>query len=138
MIQKLHFSFFKILSILTSALFAYLFFTLLFNTDTFIRDLGVQSCESTLIAGRRTSIFMLGISVLMFGSINIPNSKARQVICLATGITMLGLACMGSYEYIRGSVNSSILTAITIESILGISFIIIFFINSRTKKINEY
>jgi hypothetical protein len=134
MIKKLHLNFFKIVSIFTSVLFAYLFFTLLLNTDSFIRDLGVQPCESSLIAGRRSSIFMLGISVLMLGSINLPNSKARQVICLATGITMFGLACMGSYEFIRGTVNTSILTAITIETILGISFMIIFFINSMTKK----
>jgi hypothetical protein len=134
MIKKLHLNFFKIVSLLTFLLFAYLFFTLLFNSDSFIRGLGIQPCESSLFLGRRASIFMLGISVLMLGSINLPNSKARQVICLATGITMFGLACMGSYEFIRGTVNSSILTAITIETILGITFAIIFFINSMTKK----
>ncbi len=136
MMKNFHINFYNIICILTSALFAYLFFTLLFSTDSFIRDLGVQPCESSLIAGRRTSMFMLGISVLMFGSINLPNSRARQTICLAIGITMLGLACMGSYEFIRGSVNSSILTAVTIETLLGTSFIITFFINKiiKTKK----
>ena len=134
MIKKLNLNLFKIVSLLTSVLFAYLFFTLLFNSDSFIRGLGIQSCESSLFIGRRASIFMLGISILMLGSINLPNSKARQVICLATGITMFGLACMGSYEFIRGTVNSSILMAITIETILGISFGIIFFINRIVKK----
>jgi len=72
-------------------------------------------------------MFMLGISVLMFGARNLPPSKARQIICMATGISMFGLSCMGSYEFIRGAVNSSIFIAIIIETILWISFGIILF-----------
>ena len=37
---------------------------------------------------------------------------------------MLGLACMGSYELIKGTVNSSMLVAISIETVLGVSFIL--------------
>jgi hypothetical protein len=60
---------------------------------------------------------------------------ARQFICLSTGITMIGLACTGFYENIMGTVNSSIFIAITIETILGISFLIIFLKNRTTKNI---
>ena len=86
---------------------------------------------------QRASIFMLGIAVLMIGSIPLPHSKARQIICLATGITMLGLACMGSVEFFKGTVNSSILTAIIVETIIGISFGILFFTNKKTKVISD-
>jgi hypothetical protein len=79
---------------------------------------------------------MMGISVLMFGSRNLPHSKARQIIFLATGIIMTGLACIGSYELIMNNVNSSILTAIFIETISGVSFIILFLINRKTKVIH--
>jgi hypothetical protein len=124
---------YKTVCLVNSVLFAFLFSRLLLNPDSFITGLGLQPCESAFILARRASIFMLGISVLMFGSRNLPHSKARQIICLATGITMSGLSCMGSYEFIRGTVNSSILTAIFIEAIIAISFGIIFFRNSSTR-----
>jgi len=130
------FNFFKILSIITSVLFAYLFFLLHFNSESFLKDLGLQSSGTTLFLAKRVSIFMLGISVLMFCSKGLPHSKSRQIICFATGITMLGLSCMGTYELIEGNVNSSILTAIIIEIILAISFGIIIYSNRMTEFTN--
>jgi uncharacterized membrane protein YiaA len=129
--KKTKWTFFKIVSVITAVIFAYLFLTLLLNSETFINDLGLPSSEPASILARRTSIFMLGISILMIGSINLPNSKARQIICLATGITMFGLSCMGTYELIKGTVNTSMLTAIIIETTLWVSFGIIFFTNRR-------
>jgi len=101
-------------------------------SDSFVRDMGLQHSLATSVLAKRTSMFMLGISVLMFGSRNLPHSKARQIICMATGITMFGLSCMGSYEFIRGTVNSSIFIAIIAETILWISFAIIFFKNRKS------
>ena len=129
--KKFKWDFFKVLCTLTAVLFAYLCFTLLFNSETFLIDLGLQPSESTKILARRASMFMLGISVLMFGSINLPHSRARQTICLATGISMLGLSILGTYELVRGTVSSSILTAIIIETILWISFGVIFLKNRK-------
>ena len=78
-------------------------------------------------------MFMIGISVLLFGARNLTHSVARQVICLATLVTMLGLACTGSYELIKGTVNSSMLVAIIIETILGISFLTVLLKNRNIK-----
>ena len=119
--------FYKIVSIATSALFLYLFVQLLFMPDSFIKDLGLQPSEAGQVLARRASMFMLGISVLMFGTRNLPHSVARQTICLATGITLFGLSCVGSYEFIKGTVNSSILIAIICETILWVSFGVILF-----------
>jgi len=129
--EKFKWNFFKVLCALTAVLFAYLFLTLLLDSETFLNDLGLQSSESAKILTRRASMFMLGISILMFGSINLSDSKARQTICLATGISMFGLSILGSYELARGTVNSSILTAIIIETILWISFGVIFIKNRK-------
>jgi len=129
--------FFKIVTILTSALFAYLFILLLTNSGSFLKDIGLQSSIATFVLARRASIFMLGISVLMFGARNLPHSQARQIICLATGITMFGLSCMGSYEFIRGAVNSSIFIAIIIETILWISFGIVVLKNRKSQMFNN-
>jgi hypothetical protein len=122
---------FKISSIATSVLFIYLFYQLFFDSYSFVKDLGLQPSETVAILCRRTAMFMLGLSILMFLSKNLPHSKARQFICLSTGITMLGLASMGSTELIRGTVNSSMLAAISIETIFGASFFILFFKKRR-------
>ena len=118
-------SLYKIVSVATSLLLIYLFVQLLFMPGSFIKDLGLQSSEAGYVLARRASMFMLGISVLMFGTRNLPHSKTRQIICMATGLTLFGLSCVGSYEYIKGTVNSSILIAIICETILWVCFGII-------------
>jgi len=124
---------YKIACIATSVLFVYLSFQLLFMSDEFVTDLGQQPSEATAILSRRAAMFMLGVSVLMFSSRNLPASKARQMICLATGTTLSGLNFMGWCEFFRGTVNNSIFVAITIETALWVSFAIILFKNKRIK-----
>ena len=126
-------SLYKIVSVASSLLFIYLFVQLLFMPGSFIKDLGLQSSEAGSVLARRASMFMLGISVLMFGTRNLPHSKARQTICVATGITLFGLSCVGSYEYIKGTVNSSILIAIICETILWVCFGIILLKNYQNQ-----
>lgn len=126
-------SFFKIVSIATSVLFIFLSFQLLFMTDSFVEDLGLQSSETASVLARRAAMFMLGISVLMFVSRNLNHSKERQIMCIATSITLFGLAFMGIYEFIRGTVNSSIFVAISIETVLWVSFGIILLKNRKVK-----
>jgi peptidoglycan/LPS O-acetylase OafA/YrhL len=111
----------------TSALFVVLFFLLLLSPVSFVNDMGMQPSVATSVLAKRASMFMLGLSILLFCSRNLPHSNARQVICLSTGITMIGLACSGIYEHFMGTVNSSIFISIIIETILGLSFLIIYF-----------
>jgi len=116
----------------TSLLFLYLFFQLLLNSATFVDGLGIQSSVATSVLCRRTSMFMLGISVLLFCARRLPHSPARQFICLSTGITMIGLACTGINELIGGTVNTSILQAIAIEITCGTLFGVVFFRSVKT------
>ena len=126
-------SFYKIISIVTSILFVYLFSQLFFLSDSFVKDLGLEPSIASLVLARRASMFMLGIAILMFFSRNLPASKTRQIICLSTGVTLLGLACMGTFEFIKGNLNSSIMVAIVIESILWISYMIILIKDWKTE-----
>lgn len=115
-------SFYKFLCIGTSILFLYLFTLLFFRSDTFILDLGLEPSIASLVLARRAAMFMLGVSFLTLASRNLLASKERQIICLTMAILLLGLACMGAYEFMQGNINSSITTAIVIESILWLSF----------------
>ena len=129
---------YKILNIFTSLLTLYLFFILLFDSASFFVDVGVDAGEAAYFIARRTSVFMIGISVLLFLSKNLKHSDARQFIIMATALTMLGLASMGTYELVRGYVGKVMLVSIVVESTLGILYFIIFFSNGNViKEIEE-
>lgn len=119
-------SLYQIVSIATSALLVYLFSQAFFFSDSFVEGFGLEPSIATQVLAPRTSMFMLGLAVLMFSSRNLPASNTRQFICLSIGITFFGCACLGTYELIKGTVNSSILVAISIETILWILYGIIF------------
>jgi hypothetical protein len=125
-------NFYKIVCVATSVLFIYLAIQLIFMSDSFVSDMGLQPSLTASVLARRAAMFMLGVSILMFASRNLINSKARQIICIATGATLFGLSFMGSYEFIRGTVNTSIFIAISIETVLWISFGIILFNNRKS------
>lgn len=118
---------FKISAYGTSILFLYLFVELFFLNDSFVLDLGLEPSVTTQILSRRVAMFMFGISVLMFLARNLKASQARIIISAATGITLLGLSIMGTYELVRASVNSSMLIAIIIETIFWLAYLVIIY-----------
>lgn len=124
---------YKIASIGTSLLFVFLFAQLFFTPVAFVEGLGLQSTVATSVLCRRASIFMLGLSILLFCARKLEHSSIRQTICISTAITMTGLACLSSFELIRGTVNNSMWTAIIIETISAILFWIVLFKNLITK-----
>lgn len=128
---------FKIATIGTSLLFVFLFAQLFFTPVAFVEDTGVPASIATSILCRRTSMFMLGLAILLFGARKLVHSSIRQSICLSTAITMTGLACLSSFELIRGTVNNSMWTAIIIETISAVLFWIVFFKNWKTKAVQS-
>lgn len=131
--MKKKISLFKITSIGTSALFVYLFIEFLFTPDSFVTGLGLISSDASTLLARRASMFMLGIAILMLGASNMSPSKARQTICLATGITLLGLSCTGWFEFLQGNVNLGIFVAIGCETILWVCYAIILIKTEKEK-----
>jgi hypothetical protein len=115
----------------TSLLFVFLFIQLFLSPVSFVENLGLQSNVGTSILCRRASIFMLGLSVLLFCARKLPHSSIRQSICLSTGIIMTGLACLSSFELLQGTVNNSMWTAIILETLSATLFWITFFRNTK-------
>jgi len=122
---------YQITCIGTSLLFVFLFIQLFMTPVSFVENLGLQSSVATSVLCRRASIFMLGLSVLLFFARKLPHSSIRQSICLSTGITMTGLACLSSFELLRGTVNNSMWTAIILETLSATLFWITFFRNTK-------
>jgi hypothetical protein len=128
-------TFYKIVSYATSSLFFYLFVQLFFESDSFVRGAGLEPSLATLVLGRRAAIFMLGISLLMYYAKNISSSEARRIICISTGMTLFGLSCLSGYDYFRGTVNSTFLFAMSVETILWVSYLIIILKDRKTKTV---
>jgi len=110
---------FKVASVLTSALYFYLFISLLLFPESLCKDFGITGNESVYFLARRASMLMLGFSVLLFLARNVSPSVARQTIAFAIGLNMAGFALLGSFELIRGFVKSSILSVIVIEILVA-------------------
>lgn len=91
-------------------------------SDSVVSGWGLEPSIASLVLGRRVSMFMLGIAILTFGSRNLQASKIRQIICLSLCITMFGLSCMGTYEFLNNNVNASIMVPIVLEIILVLLF----------------
>lgn len=125
-------NFYKVVCIATSLLFVFLSMQLLFTPVAFASGMGLEPTAATSVLLRRAAMFMVGLAVLTFCARALQDLKARRCVCLSAAVTLLGLACMGSYERVMGTVNDSIFIAIGIESVLGLSFLMV--LRSKTDK----
>jgi hypothetical protein len=116
---------YKVLSYATALLYFYLFYSLLFAPESFVRDMGLAGSETTFILARRAAMLMLGFAVLAFFGAGSAASAARRVITLAICVNMAGFATMSLVEYFRGTVNSSILQAAAIEIFLAVAYFLV-------------
>jgi hypothetical protein len=128
---------YQIVSNLTAALYFYLFVMLLFFPGSFLNDIGIKTTESAEFLARRAAMLMLGFAVLVFFGRKMYHSSARQVTALAISVNMAGFALMGLFEFGRGFVNAGILTAVTIESILAVSYFLFWLAARRAESLEN-
>ena len=117
--------FYKSVCSATAALFVFLALRLLLTPVTFAASLGLEPSTATSVLLRRAAMFMVGLAVLTFCARSLQDLQARRCVCLSASVTLLGLACMGTYERLMGTVNESIFIAIGIESVLGLAFLML-------------
>ena len=110
---------FQVMSVLTSALYFYLFISCLLFPESLCKDFGVMGNESVYFLARRTSTLMLGFAVLLFMVRNSASSELRQAIAFSVGLNMAGFALLGTFELNRGFVKVAILGAIVIEVLVA-------------------
>ncbi len=117
-----HLNYFKIMSLLVSALYFYLFYLLLLTPQSLCESFGVTCGETAYFIARRASMLMLGFAILAFLLRNTPRSTVRQAIAATIGVNMAGLASLGVYEMVRGFVETSILGIVVIELVIAVTF----------------
>lgn len=122
MTQTRQVSGFKVVSLLGSALFLWLFYSLLFTPASICEGFGIPASEPLFVIARRTSALMLGFAVLLFLARNAPPSAARRAISAAAAAAFAGFAILGSYEILRGVMKRSVWMVVAIEVAFAASF----------------
>ncbi|GGY83128.1 hypothetical protein GCM10011613_29990 [Cellvibrio zantedeschiae] len=122
---------FKALSIFTAALALILFLSLLFVPEPIFFIFQLTETGSAFFIARRAAMLFLGIAILSWLGRAQPHSQSRQSICMGLGVMMLGLACLGLFEYLRGFAGPGIGLAVITEAIIGVAYLKIWFVHRQ-------
>jgi len=79
---------------------------------------GVPQSETANLIARHASMLFLGLAVIRWSARNAPPSPMRRGIV----VSMVGLACTGTYEFLRGFANWPILLVVATECALALVF----------------
>lgn len=119
---KCELSAFKLISLLGSLLYFYLFVSLLVSPAEFFADLNIMLSPDMCFIARRAGMLMLGFSALLFFARNAPLSGARVAIAAAVALNMAGFASTGIHAYSVGLVDEAIFFSISVESVFTLLF----------------
>lgn len=89
---------------------------LLLVPEIIITLFGMEQAVAASVMGRRAAMLFLGYSVMLWSVSNAPHSAARQSILKGIAALMLGLACAGVFEFLRGTATWPIVLASVGES----------------------
>lgn len=106
-----------------TALFVVLFITLLIMPQFIFWLFGVPQSETADLIARRASMLFLGFAVVGWSARNAPPSPLRSGFSLGIVVMMAGLACTGTYEFLRGFANWPILLAVATECAFALIFL---------------
>lgn len=113
---------FKKLSIVTASLALILFLSLLLLPEPIFFIFQIPEVDSAFFIARRAAMLFLGIAILSWYGRNSLHSELRQAVCIGLGVAMIGLASVGTFEYLRGFAGPGIGLAIIVETLIGLSY----------------
>ena len=122
---------FKPLSIFTAILSLILFLSLLFLPKPIFFIFQIPEFDSAFFIARRAAMLFLGIAVICWLGRDALHSPSRQSVCRGLAVAMLGLACLGIFEYLRGFAGLGIGLAVITEAIIGAAYLKIWFKNHK-------
>jgi len=117
--------YYKIACVAVALLYFFLFYTLQFKPEKLISDIGLKGNDVVYLFVKRTSILMLGFSVLLVMGSSVEAVNGRFAIAASVSVCMLGLAFMSALELFKGNLSNGILPALIIESVVGMTFMLL-------------
>lgn len=126
---------FKTVSMITAVVALVLCVILLSVPEVIFELFNVDDNSLAFFFGRRAAMLFLGISVLTWVGRNASHSESRQAICLGLATSMLALAILGFFEYLRGFAGVGILLAVITEVCLFVMYFKIWLSNKIVSKV---
>lgn len=106
---------FRVFACATAGLTTTLSLVLLLAPELIVMLFGMEQAVAASVLGRRASMLFLGYSVMLWSVLDAPHSAARQSILYGIAVFMLGLACTGVFEFLRGAATWPIVLASAAE-----------------------
>ncbi|NRA87042.1 MAG: hypothetical protein HRU28_06530 [Rhizobiales bacterium] len=116
---------FKQINLFTTLIALTLFLVLLFVPEFIYFIFQIDSSETANFMSRRASFLFLGIAALLFFSKNILEIEFQKPIILCLAVSMLGLATLGLFEFLRGFTGIGIFAAIAAELFIAINYLLL-------------
>ena len=113
------------LSVLTSILFILLATILMFAPAQMLTSWGIELTSSVGLLARRIAELYTGIAVMFFMARNAEHSTTRSALIYGMTTSCMILATLGVYEFAAGHATSGILSAVFIEVVLSLLFMIV-------------
>lgn len=113
------------LSVLSSILFSLLAIILMFAPDKMLAGWGVELTIAVGLLARRIAALYAGIAVMFFMVRNAEHSTTRTALIYGTITGCMILAILGVYEFATGHATSGILSAVFIEVVLSLLFMVV-------------
>lgn len=115
---------FHFLALTTSILFSLLSAVWMFAPTKFLSAWGVDYTASAGLVGRRAAALYAGFAMMFFIARNAEQSVIRTALIYGVITTCLMLALLGLYEIFKGSASKGILSAVFIEAVLSLLFML--------------
>lgn len=113
------------LSVLSSILFSLLAIILMFAPDKMLAGWGVELTIAVGLLARRIAALYAGLAVMFFMVRNAEHSTTRTALIYGTITGCMILAILGVYEFATGHATSGILSAVFIEVVLSLLFMVV-------------
>lgn len=115
---------FRHIAILASILLFSLAAMWMFASELMLTQWGVAYSSETGLLSRRAAAFYTGIGLMLLLARNAEPSRARAALALGFTMTCFILAILGILEWHNGNANNQILIAVSVETILGLAFLL--------------
>lgn len=122
---------YKTLNLITLAISIILSIILFLFPNVLFLLFGIEGNDAAYFICRRAAMFFIGYAVICYFSRNIKPSESRRAISLGIGISMLGFAILGAFEYLRGFAGIGIFLAVMTELFLSICYFAVWRIDRK-------
>lgn len=116
---------YKTLNLITTGISVVLSTLLLFLPEAVFLLFGVHGNEAAYFISRRASMFFIGYAIICYFSRDANPSQSRRSISAGVGVSMLGFAILGGFEFLRGFAGPGIFLAVSAEVFLAFGYFLV-------------